>query len=172
MWSRDQVQSILHTADLTPTLSANIGFSFSRLFFICSFTALSSFIKIWHLTETSKEPREPQSDAWGCVCIGFFFLPLHTSQYPGTDSWLVGWSPCCCAPPGPTCSPRESAAPCSDAVHHGAATISQATENRTKMNRVIFLGTDFKREQWYFLTFHTPNLLKCENGLQMNWGWQ
>lgn len=131
-------QSVLRTGCLTLTHSASIGFSISLLNFICSFTALNSFIRLWHLTEWDLQTASIDPIiVWVQVCVSVcitFALPLHTSQYPGIDSWLAGWSPCCCAPPGLTCSPQESVAPCSEAIYYRAATISQSTENQTKAN--------------------------------------
>lgn len=62
-----------------------------------------------------------------CLCVRerIDLLPLHKSQYPGIDSWLAGWSPCCCVPPDPTCYPQGSTVPCKkrlSLLHYKAAT--------------------------------------------------
>lgn len=52
-------------------------------------------------------------------------LPLHKSQYPGIDSWLARWSPCCCVLLGPTCYPQGSMVPCNKAFHYYTIKLQQ-----------------------------------------------
>lgn len=67
-------QSVLRTGCLTLTHSASIGFSISLLNFICSFTALNSFIRLWHLTEWDLQTAS--IDPIKCVCL-FVSLLLY-----------------------------------------------------------------------------------------------
>lgn len=96
---------VLHRAKLSLTVDASIGFHFS--FANSSLPgAPSEFSLTFYWVGL---PNNPQWTQKVYVCIDL--LPPHKSRYPGIDSWLAGWSPCCCVLPGPTCCPQGSMAP-------------------------------------------------------------
>lgn len=60
--------------------------------------------------------------SWKTVNRVVSLSPQHKSLSHCIGSLWVVWSPCCCAPPGPTCSPPGSAVPWTH--HHNIAIIN------------------------------------------------